>query len=60
MNRDRMFQPQVASDLAKKAVGPKSVWIPVVENSLKICGEYGKKKPFSFSVGFFFFAEFNR
>lgn len=39
--KDRMFQPMVASDLAKKALGPKSVWLPVVDEALKYCSEQG-------------------
>lgn len=36
-----MFMPNVAADLAKKSLGPKSVWIPVVENANKVCAEHG-------------------
>lgn len=39
--KDRMFQPMVASDLAKKALGPKSVWVPIVEEALNTCNEHG-------------------
>lgn len=41
-----MFQPMVASDLAKKALGPKSVWTPVIEDALKTCSDHGKLRIF--------------
>lgn len=41
--KDRAFQPLVASELAKKALGPKNVWIPVVEDALKTCNEHGNQ-----------------
>lgn len=43
MMKDRMFQPQVASNLAKKALGIKSVWLPVVDDALKTCNEHGNQ-----------------
>lgn len=39
--KDRKFMPNVAADLAKKSLGPKSVWVPVVEDALKVCNEHG-------------------
>lgn len=42
MLKDRMFQPDVGLELAKKELGPKSVWLPVVDDALKTCNEYGK------------------
>lgn len=41
--KDRMFQPNIASELAKKALGPKSVWTPIVEDALKTCKDHGNK-----------------
>lgn len=42
MLKDRVFQPDVGLELAKKELGPKSVWLPVVDEALKTCGNYGK------------------
>lgn len=38
---DRKFMPNVAADMARKALGPKNVWVPVVEDALKVCNEHG-------------------
>lgn len=42
---DRKFMPNVAADMAKKALGPKNVWIPVVDDALKVCNEHGIQLP---------------
>lgn len=42
---DRKFMPNVAADMARKALGPKNVWIPVVEDALKVCNEHGIQFP---------------
>lgn len=39
-----MFQPKIALDLAKKALGPKSVWMPIIDDALKTCNEHGNIK----------------
>lgn len=44
MLKDRVFQPDVGLDLAKKELGPKSVWLPVVDDALKTCSNYGERK----------------
>ncbi|XP_055312406.1 uncharacterized protein LOC129574417 [Sitodiplosis mosellana] len=44
--KDRMFQPMVASELAKKTLGPKSVWMPIVEEALQACNEHASKAKF--------------
>lgn len=48
--KDRMFQPKVALDLAKKTLGPKSVWVPIIDESLKICNEHGNEQTFQFQL----------
>lgn len=40
---DRKFMPNVAADMARKALGPKNVWLLVVEDALKVCNEHGIK-----------------
>lgn len=44
MLKDRIFQPDVGLDMAKRELGPKSVWLPVFEDALKTCNDFGKKK----------------
>lgn len=39
--KDRMFHPEVTIDLAKKALGPKQNWVPVVEDAVNVCNEHG-------------------
>lgn len=42
MMKDRVFHPEVALELAKKALGPKGEsWMPVVEDAVKTCNEHG-------------------
>lgn len=40
--KDRIFQPDIGLLIAKKELGPKSVWLPVVDGALKTCNNYGK------------------
>lgn len=39
--KDRAFRPEVALELAKKALGPKQNWMPVVEEAVKTCNGHG-------------------
>lgn len=39
--KERMFHPEVTIDLAKKALGPKQNWVPVVEDAVNVCNEHG-------------------
>lgn len=48
MLKDRIFQPDVGLEMAKKELGPKSVWLPVVDDALKTCNGYGKMKTIKF------------
>lgn len=41
MLQDQTFLPEVATDVSRKALGPKSVWLPVVESGIKTCNDYG-------------------
>lgn len=40
--KDRQFMPNIAASMAKSTLGPKSIWIPFIEDALKTCDEYGK------------------
>lgn len=42
MLKDQIFQPDVGLQMAKKELGPKSIWVPIVDEALKICNTYGK------------------
>lgn len=51
MLKDRVFQTDVGLEIAKKELGPKSVWLPVVDEALKTCGNYGKNQMRKFQFG---------
>lgn len=37
--KDRVFQPDMGLMMAKKELGPKSVWLPIVDDALKMCNQ---------------------
>lgn len=39
--KDRQFRPEVALELAKKALGSKQNWMPVVEEAINTCNAHG-------------------
>lgn len=44
MLKDRIFQPDVGMEMAKKELGPKSIWLPIVDEALKTCNDFGTKQ----------------